>query len=96
MTGENSGLSVAEFLKGAEIGKFVPHASIFESLQMFHYIERDVSYTTVPIPGSNISLLYSNKPGEECTAPSPAPAPTTPRLSSRAALLAPHTAGLFI
>jgi hypothetical protein len=60
-------LSLADFLKEAgidKIGEFKPGAFVNKPLSMFIYLEQDVSYTSKPIKGSNIWLLYSNKKGE--------------------------------
>lgn len=48
-----------------EIADFKPTALVSTKLDLMVYIEKDVSYTSRHVPGSNISILYSNAFPEE-------------------------------
>lgn len=45
---------------GWKLGRFKPVAFIIPGLDTLVYLEKDCSYTTKHLPGSNISLLIEN------------------------------------
>lgn len=65
---ERKDLTLAETMKLMGIDKiadFKPTAMMIPGLDMLLYVEKDVSYTSRHVPGSNISILYSNTLPEE-------------------------------